>query len=76
MVALKAVYWLATENLPLSKYNSFMSFLKMLKVPDIEHHKCSKNIDYSSKTSGYSFLEVISNMIDENITKKCYFLLL
>ena len=33
--ALKVVYWLASENLPMSKYESLMQLLKELEVPKI-----------------------------------------
>ena len=70
MIAMKAVFWIAKENLPMNKYNSLMALLIHLKVPDIENLKWGKTVDYCSTKSGYGFLDVMSSLIDENITNK------
>lgn len=45
VVAMKSVYWLAIENMPLNKYPSLMSFFKFLKYPYIEELDVGKNPD-------------------------------
>ena len=42
--AMKVVYWLASENLPLSKYESLMQLLKDLEVPKIASLKIRESI--------------------------------
>ena len=43
--AMKVVYWLASENLPLTKYESLMQLLKDLGVPKIACLKVSERVD-------------------------------
>jgi len=67
---LKVVYWLASENLPLSKYESLMKLLKRLDVPELDCLQIGKRIDYESYYSANEMLEAISDDIDEEITEK------
>ena len=69
-IAMKAVFWLCSESLPMSKYPSLIAFLKYLNVPDIEHLKCGKNVDYTSRKTADGLLEALSVVIDENLTEK------
>ena len=36
LVALRSVYWLVKENIPLSKFQSFITFQKGMGVEDLE----------------------------------------
>ena len=47
MKAMKAVYWMASENLPMTKYESMMQLLKDLGVP-IACLQVSERVDYKS----------------------------
>ena len=69
-IAMKAVYWLCQESLPIHKYPSLIALLKDLEVPNIVHLQITPTIDYSSETSAKDFLSAMSDVIDENITKK------
>ena len=69
-VAMKAVFWLCQESLPLYKYQSLLSFLRLLNVPHIEHLQCGEKTNYSSTTSAHGLLQVLSDTVDENITQK------
>lgn len=69
-VAFKAVFWLCRENISLIKYQSLMELLADLKVPNIEHLSCTEHTDYRSARSANDFLEVLSDMIDEEISLK------
>ena len=42
IVALKAIYWLTKENIPLIKFQSLLEFLRELKTPDVEHLLCGE----------------------------------
>ena len=72
-VAMKAAFWLCTENLPMAKFPSLLKLLRTLQVPDIDaltlDHP-SANIDYTSYKSVYGFISVMSEMIDANLVKK------
>ena len=41
-IAMKTVFWLSQENLPLEKYHSLIIFLKHLKVPKNQKRKTIK----------------------------------
>ena len=69
-VAVKAVFWLCQESLPLHKYQSSLSFLRLLNVPHIEHLQCGEKTNYSSTMSAHGLLQVLSDIVDENITQK------
>lgn len=69
-VALKVLFWMCKEGIPLFKFKSLIDLFKVLDVPNITHLKCTENCDYTSITSTNEFLKVLSDMIDENITEK------
>ena len=69
-IAMKAVFWMCSENLPLSKFSSLMELLKLLGVPNIEHLKIGKRIDYTGYNSACGFLKVLSDVIDANLVTK------
>ncbi len=70
MIALKCVFWLVKEDLPLHKYTSLMTFLRELKVPNIESLYITDKLKYESETSAYGMLEALSNVIDKSLTSK------
>ena len=66
-VAVKTVYWLAKEGLPLSKYESLF---RHINTPDIEHLGAGENIHYSSRYTASELLDAISQDIDTTVTDK------
>ena len=66
--AMKVVYWLASENLPLSKYESLMQLLKDLEVPKIASLKI--RVDYESYYTANEILSAISSQIDKEVNEK------
>lgn len=68
--ALKIVFLMASENLPLSKYSSLMNLMKMPGVPGLECLSIGSSIDYKSYYSANELLEAISDAIDGKINKK------
>lgn len=58
------------EGVPLAKFKSLMTLLKLLQVPNISALHCTENCDYTSSISVDGFLKVLSDLIDENIVKK------
>ena len=53
------------ENIPLLKFDSFMSLLNYLKTPNISDIKISDNIGYTSK-----FTNALNHVIEENVNTK------
>ena len=47
-----------------------MELLKLLGVPNIEHLKIGKRIDYTGYNSACGFLKVLSDVIDANLVTK------
>lgn len=68
--AMKVVYWLATENIPLSKYESLVGLLTELGVPLLNCLKHNDKVDYQSYYFANEMLEAISNDIDAEIDEK------
>ena len=69
-VAMKAVFWLAKECIPMTKYTSLIEFLKYLKVPDIDGLSAVKRADYSSYHSAVDLLKAVSDEIDDKVTEQ------
>ena len=69
LVALKVMYWMCKEGLPLVKFRSLMDFLKHLQVPNIQHLDVGDKINYTSNDSADNFLSALSTLIDKNITE-------
>ena len=70
MKAMKVVYWLADENLPLSKYESLIGLLKELGVPGLEPLKVSERVEYDSYFTANEMLLAINQAIDEDLNQK------
>ena len=68
--ALKMVYWLAQEGMPLTKYGSMLRHMKSCETPYLENLKVSENIDYSSYDTAKGLLEALSNVIDKDTSNK------
>ncbi|XP_062573421.1 zinc finger protein 862-like [Saccostrea cucullata] len=67
--AIKTVHWLAIENLPLSKFESMMDFLKDVGTPNLNFLQVGNRIDYQSYYSANEFLHAISDVIEEKTTE-------
>ena len=70
IVAMKAVYFLVKEDLPLSKYPNFINFLKELNTPFVEHLKVNDRVDYTSPYIASEILKSLSKVVDTQITEK------
>ncbi|XP_033736369.1 zinc finger protein 862-like [Pecten maximus] len=65
-VAMRSVYWLAKENLPLHKHSSLMEFLKINDCPNID--KLSQgHVTYTSDSTANDMLETLASSIRGNI---------
>lgn len=70
MNAMKVVYWMATENIALSKYESFINLLKELECPGIDFLKVNDRVQYQSYYSANQMLASISEVIDKEVDEK------
>lgn len=61
MVVFHCVYWLASEDLLMHKYDSLMDFLKLMKCPNVEKLSHSKTATYTSETTANDILKSIAS---------------
>eukprot|EP00745_Piridium_sociabile_P016474 TRINITY_DN24481_c0_g1_i3.p1 TRINITY_DN24481_c0_g1~~TRINITY_DN24481_c0_g1_i3.p1 ORF type:complete len:228 (+),score=49.84 TRINITY_DN24481_c0_g1_i3:644-1327(+) len=69
-VAVKAMHWLVTESLPLSKFSSLMGTMQDLQVPNANELLVSGSTQYESRRSAHEFLEAMSDVVEEDIKKE------
>ena len=65
VVALKSVLWMARENIPLSKFSSFIQFQRSVGV-DLSALAVSPGVSYESDYSVHEFLQALSDVIEED----------
>lgn len=70
VIALKAVYWLAMEALPLHKFKSLLELLTDLEVPHISHLQLSDKIRYESSYTSTALLEAINATLEDELKEK------
>ncbi|CAG8762574.1 19788_t:CDS:2, partial [Gigaspora margarita] len=61
---MRIVFWLATENIALSKIESFLNLAQLLEVPNI---KKDSHITYANYSLAHQILEAISKSISNNL---------
>ena len=67
---MKVVYWLAQENMPLTKFDSFMDLLKQLGVKGLGVLRVNKRVDYVSYYTAKELLEAMSDVLDDEVNQK------
>ena len=70
ITAMKAVYYIAKENLPLTKYESMIKLFKNVKADHIQHLSGGEGVDYDTWYSAEQFLESINESITEEVKAK------
>ena len=70
MIAIKTVFFMATNNIPLSLFPNTMEFLQHLKVPDTDALIVGDKVDYANYWSTKDFFDILSNLIDQQISSK------
>ena len=60
LVGLKAVYWAMKEQLPMHKYEGFMSLLAQLQCPHIAQLTHGKSASYTSNVTANDMLDSIA----------------
>ena len=68
--AVKAVHWIVSEDLPLSKYDSFMSLMAEYEVTDVDKLKVSESASYTSRYTANDILEVLAEDVDAQAGKQ------
>lgn len=66
LVALRSVYWLVKENIPLSKFHSFIAFQKGVGVEDLAALTVSPGVSYVSDYAAHEFLKALSETIESD----------
>ena len=69
-VALKAVYFLASEGLPMHKYEHLTSFLAECECPYMSKLSHADNASYRSETTANDMLQSVASVIREKIDNK------
>ena len=67
IICMKTVYWMAKENIPLSKYTSLRNFQDHLETPKTDKLKVTETVNYSSYTTATDMLKAINDTIDDDI---------
>lgn len=71
LVLFKATHWMAQEGVPLSKFESFSSFLTEVGVPDLVGLPLpQKAVSYSSRYTATEMLSSMADTVDAALKKK------
>ena len=70
VTAMKAVYYVAKEHLPLTKYTSLINLFKSVKAEQVDLLKGGESTNYDSFYAASEFLEAIGDYFTEEINKK------
>ena len=71
IVALRIVYWMSKQGVPLSKFASLFDLLVELETPHAAEMNCGDNAHYKSSDSVWDMVECIANTIKNEIIDKC-----
>ena len=66
----KAVHWIVSEDLPLSKYDSFVCLMAEYEVTDVDKLKVSESASYTSRYTANDILEVLAEDADAQAGKQ------
>ena len=65
-----STHWMVTENLPLSKFSSFVGLLNELHLESISVLKSFHGICYDSEFSATNFIESLSSVAEEDLNQR------
>ena len=65
--AMRTVFWMATEDIPMSKYPSLVHFLKCQGCDNLTRIDVGKNACYNSRTAGEDFQECVGEVIENYV---------
>src|SRR6266498_5854509 len=63
---MKMIFWLASENLPLHKFKSFINFLHFIRVPYIKASNDNGSM-YDNHTTSLEMLDALAQTIEDKI---------
>ena len=67
---MRTVYWMAQEDIPISKYPSLVNLQKLQGCSGLDKISVAKNATYNCRNSGEEFQESIASIIHTDIVKK------
>lgn len=70
VVALKTVFWLVKEDMPISKQGSMLELLSELNTPNVEHLHCTKTVTYESDKSAADMISSMATVIRRKVDNK------
>ena len=65
--AMRTVYWIAKEDLPMQKYTSLMNFQSLQEVPHLNQLSVGGNATYTSRIAGEDLQECVAESIQQEI---------
>ena len=65
--AMRTVFWMATEDISMSKYPSLVNFLKFQGCDNLTRIDVGKNACYNSRTAGEDFQECVGEVIENYV---------
>ena len=68
--AMRTVYWMAKEDLPIKKYPSFISFQQLQGSEAFKNMSVAANATYSSRQAGEEFQGCVAEVIYEDVIQK------
>ena len=69
-VAMKVVFWMAKEDISITKFKSFMEFLEELECPNMKGLNVAKNVSYTSDKAAVDMLaSVIRRDLQNQISR-------
>ena len=70
VAAMRTVFWMGQEDLPIKKYPSLVEFLKLQGCDSLKQISIAGNATYGSRQSGKEFQESVATVIHDSIIKK------
>jgi hypothetical protein len=67
-LGMKACFWVATQEIPNSKFKALLKFLRHLEIPEALYLFKSGNVKYDSPDIFNQMLRALSNTIESNLT--------
>lgn len=67
LTAMRAVYWLAKEDIATVKYNSLLNFLDEVGLESVKSLRVGENVTYQSHQSAEGMQDAIATVLKSNI---------
>ena len=67
LTAMRAVYWLAKEDIATVKYDSLLNFLDEVGLESVKNLRVGENVTYQSHQSAEGMQDAIATVLKSNI---------